>query len=81
LVPDIPLNEGPARTKPPATSTTQNTTTGAVVIGGTVAAQQAHAHGLISTQSMIFLAFLAVLGGITAWWVWYRNRNPKKVTP
>jgi hypothetical protein len=68
--------DAPARTKPPATSKTQNGTTGAVVIGGTIAAQQAHAHGLISPELAIFAGFLAVLGGITAWVLWYRNRNP-----
>lgn len=75
--PSVPLNPGPARTKPPATSKTQQTTTGAVIIGGTVAAQQAHAHGLLSPGLAIFAGFLAVLGGVTAWVLWYRNRNPK----
>lgn len=75
--PDIPLNEGPARTKPPAATKTQNGTTGAVVIGGTIAAQQAHAHGLLSGEVALFIGFLAVLGAITAWWLWYKNRNPK----
>lgn len=73
---DVPLKEGPARTKPPATSATQNGTTGAVVIGGTIAAQQAQAHGLLSLDVAIFIGFLAALGGITAWWLWYKNRNP-----
>jgi hypothetical protein len=68
----------PARTKPPATSTTQNATTGAIVVGGAVATQQAHAHGMISTDLGIFLAFVAALAGFTAWWLWYRNRNPSE---
>lgn len=68
--------DAPARTKPAATSKTQNSTTGAVVIGGTIAAQQAHAHGLITTEAALFLGFLAVLAGVTAWVLWYRNRNP-----
>lgn len=73
----IPRTNSPARTKPPVASKTQNGTTGAVVIGGTIAAQQAHAHGLLTTQNALFLAFLAVLGGITAWVLWYRARNPR----
>lgn len=66
-----------ARTKPAATSKTQNGTTGAVVIGGTIAAQQLHAHGMLSGEVALFVGFLAVLAGITAWVVWYRNRNPR----
>lgn len=78
--PDVIASSKPdatARTKPTATSKTQNGTTGVVVVGGTIAAQQAHAHGMISTELAIFAAFLAVLGGITAWVFWYRNRNPR----
>ncbi|WP_065755186.1 hypothetical protein [Bradyrhizobium paxllaeri] len=65
-----------ARTKPPSTTVTQNTTTSAIAIGGAIAAQQAQSHGLISIGLAIFLVFLALLAGVTAWWLWYRNRNP-----
>lgn len=75
--PTVPLDAGPARTKPPATTTTQNTTAGTIVVAGGAAAQQAHAHGLIGTQGLIFCGFLAVLAAVTVWVTWYRNRNPK----
>jgi GH24 family phage-related lysozyme (muramidase) len=75
--PDVPTDPGPARTKPPATTIAQNGATGAVIGGGAVAAQQAYAHGLITTETALFVGFLAALAGATAWWVWYRNRNPK----
>lgn len=78
--PDVIASSKPdqgARTKPPATSNTQNGSTGAIVVGGTIGAGYAHAHGLISTDVALFVGFLAVLAGITAWWMWYKNRNPK----
>jgi hypothetical protein len=68
--------DAPARTRPAAASKTQNGTTGGLIVGGTIAAQQAHAHGLISGEAALFLGFLAVLAGVTAWVLWYRNRNP-----
>jgi len=77
LDPNIPAKAGSARTKPAKTTTAQNTTTGAVVIGGTIAAQQAHAYGWLTGEVALFLGFLAALGGITAWVLWYRRRNPK----
>lgn len=75
--PTIPTKAGPARTKPPATTKTQNGTAGAVIVGGAVVAAKAHAAGLISPELALFGGFLAVLAGVTAWVVWYRNRNPK----
>ena len=75
--PEVPLNKGAARTKPPATTKTQHGTAGAIVVAGGAAAQQAHAQGLIGTPVLIFACFIAVLAGATVWLTWYRNRNPK----
>jgi hypothetical protein len=72
----VPLNEGPARTKPSATTTAQHGTTGAIVVAGGAAVQQAHAHGLIGADGMIFCAFLVGLAAVTVWVLWYRSRNP-----
>lgn len=68
--------EASARAKLPTTTVEQNTTTGVIVVGGSIAAQQAHTHGLISFEVSMFLMFLAALAGISIWWTWYRNRNP-----
>ncbi len=72
----VPLDEGSARTKPPATSKTQNGTTGAIVIGGGAAVEEAARNGLISTDVAIFAGFVVVLIAISIWWIWWRNRNP-----
>lgn len=74
--PEVPLNEGPARTKPPVTSTAQNTTTGTIVAGGVGGAVVAAKKDLISMELAIFIGFLALLGAVTGWIFWYRNRNP-----
>lgn len=75
--PDVPLKDGPARTKPPATTKTQNLGTAAIVVGGPAVALQAHKSGLLTPEVAIFAAFLTVLAGITAWVIWHRKRNPK----
>jgi|GEM_PF-5971195 len=68
--------DAPARTKPPATSNAQNTTTGAIVVGGVVAAEQAHAHGLVSIESALLIGGAFIAAGIVTWLLWYQNRNP-----
>lgn len=74
--PDVPTNAGPARTKPPATSKTQNGTTGAIVAGGAGAAKTASDFGLSTTNiTLIVIATLCIAAAV--WWAWFRNRNPK----
>ncbi len=68
--------DSPARTKPPATTNAQNSTTSAIIVGGSVAAQQAQAQGLISIETAIVLAATCIVGGAITWTLWYRNRNP-----
>jgi hypothetical protein len=74
--PAVPTNAGPARTKPPVTSTAQNTTTGAVVVATGTAAQQAHALGVASASTAIAFAVLGCLVAAVIWYAWHRNRNP-----
>lgn len=70
-----PLNAGPARTKPPATTKTQHTVTGGVVAGTIVVANQAANSG---TSTHVIIAVVVaglVLAGLI-WYAWYRDRNP-----
>jgi hypothetical protein len=73
--PEVPLNAGPARTKPPATTPAQHTTAGAIVTGGAAAATQAHAAGF-STINVALIVILALVIAAAVWTVWYKNRNP-----
>lgn len=66
----------PARTKPPATSTAQNTTTGAIVVAGGTAAQQAASHGF-SGLTLVLIGAVAVALAAAVWTIWYRSRNPQ----
>jgi hypothetical protein len=72
----VPTNAGPARTKPSATSTAQNTTTGVIVAGGTATAKAAANAGHSTTSVITILILTALIAG-SLWWAWYRNRNPK----
>lgn len=74
--PDVPMNEGPARTKPPATTAAQNTTAVVIVAGGAAAAQQAHSNGLAGGETAIGIAMAAALVAGLVWFIWFRNRNP-----
>jgi hypothetical protein len=70
--PEIPLNDGPARTKPSTTTTAQHTTAGVIVAGGVIAAHQAGFQtGIIIVTGIVS----AVIAGVV-WWLWYRSRNP-----
>jgi hypothetical protein len=73
--PEVPLNEGPARTKPPVTTNAQNGTTGAIVAGTVAGAQQAHTAGFPLGTVIVFAALGIIVAGIV-WLAWYRNRNP-----
>lgn len=75
LDPAVPTSAGPARTKPAATSTAQNTTTTAIVVGGgagTVKAAQESGPGVA-----IGIALATLLLAGVVFWAWYRHRNPK----
>jgi hypothetical protein len=73
---NVPTNAGPARTKPPATSTAQNTTAAVIVATGGAAAQQSHAMGVAGAGTALAMAAIAALVAGIIWVVWYRNRNP-----
>jgi hypothetical protein len=71
-----PLNAGPARTKPPATTNAQNGATTAVVVATGGMAKKAAESGMPLWQvALMVVAGLVVAG--TIWYAWYRNRNPK----
>lgn len=70
--PEIPLNAGPARTKPPTTTATQHGTAGAIVVAG---AGAAYAAGFPWPTIIVIGIGAAVVAGIV-WWLIYRNRNP-----
>jgi hypothetical protein len=72
---DVPTNAGPARTKPPATSKTQNGTTGAIVAGGAGAAKTASDFGL-STTNITLIVIASVCIAVAVWWAWWKHRNP-----
>lgn len=72
---DVPLNAGAARTKPPITSTAQNSATGAIVAGTGAAVKHVVSNG----YSWITIALVVILGlsiASAVWVTWYRNRNP-----
>lgn len=73
--PTVPLNAGPARTKPPATSTAQNTTTGGLVTASVGTAAHAANSGVPLSQVFALLVAGLVLAGVV-WFAWYKNRNP-----
>ncbi len=68
---ELPLDAGPARTKPPITSATQNATAAAIAITGLATA--------ISHPSweVFFFALLASSGiACVVWVIWHQWRNP-----
>jgi hypothetical protein len=73
---EVPLNPGPARTKPPESSTAQNTTTSAIAIGGVALAitQSGLTASLITAAAALSLA-------AAVWFIWYHFRNPKPDFP
>ncbi|MCK1670319.1 hypothetical protein [Bradyrhizobium sp. 150] len=71
--PEVPVTQGSARTKPPATTNAQNTTAGAIVVGSAAIVQQG---GFSAGVSVAIVAAAIVVAGIV-WGVWYHSRNPK----
>lgn len=74
--PEVPLNEGPARTKPPATTPAQHSTAVAL-IGSTAAVASQASHAGASTSTVLGIATFGTVVAATTWLAWYRNRNPK----
>lgn len=74
--PTVPLNAGPARTKPPTTTVTQHATTGAMLLATNGAANAAVAHGF-PTSTVVAIAVCGVVIALSVWVAIYRNRNPK----
>lgn len=74
--PDMPMNAGPARTKPPATTPAQHLTFTALLTWFSTLA----GHASTSGASKAVVASIAIGGfafAVAVWVVWYRNRNPK----
>lgn len=77
--PAIPLNAGPARTRPPATTPAQHGVAGAIIAVGVTAASHATNVGA-SPATVAAITVFAAVAAVAVWTAWYRHRNPNSST-